>query len=413
MKKGLFICAILMSAMFLSCGSGSDEKDYLDYLLVKFKGDEKWSLLNAKGEVLQRDKLASSREPSMVSSGIFVADGGYYNVDDIATPIFDSKYICGTQFVNGQAVAVVEDESGNKFFELIDTKGEEIDLLSGEREITLYRHGYYSTYNDEGKRKICLIGNHMTGMSARGNVVLGPNRTGALFFGKDARGFTDRDNKTYRAYDNTDVEMWSTKDNLLNFNDCHKMGYLVKRTDDGHLVILDLDLKEIFSHPDAYVRSRIYGSDGYTDDIFFDDKVVYCPDAHAYKFGLMKIDGTVLFEPQFSKLVYLGDGIYLADYAGDGESEGIGYLINEKGEKIIEDKIDVLSTQAQVLRSLKPRLGKYFILYNENHEVIFVDGKGSRLELPAELSYAGCLGNNVCSVAESDGRSRNRFKIRD
>ena len=88
-------------------------------------------------------------------------------------------------------------------------------------------------------------------------------------------------------------------------------------------------------------------------------------------------------------------------------------MINEKGEKIIEDKIDVLSTQAQVLRSLKPRLGKYFILYNENHEVIFVDGKGSRLELPAELSYAGCLGNNVCSVAESDGRSRNRFKIRD
>ncbi len=71
------------------------------------------------------------------------------------------------------------------------------------------------------------------------------------------------------------------------------MDYLVKRTDDGHLVILDLDLKEIFSHLDAYVWERIYGSDGYTDDIFFEDKVVYCDNPNGPdRYGLMRIDGT-------------------------------------------------------------------------------------------------------------------------
>ena len=156
MKNGLFICSILMCAMCLSCSSGSDEKDYLDYLFVKFQGDENWSLMNAKGEVLQRDKLSSRCAPSIVNSCIFVADSGYYSVEDITTPIFDTNYICGTQLVNGQAVAVVEyksDEMGtSQYFHLINTKGEEIAHLLGEREITFYLQGYYRTYNDDGKR---------------------------------------------------------------------------------------------------------------------------------------------------------------------------------------------------------------------------------------------------------------------
>lgn len=89
--------------------------------------------------------------------------------------------------------------------------------------------------------------------------------------------------------------------------------------------------------------------------------------------------------------------------------DGIGYLINEKGQKIIEDKIDISATRVQVLHSLKKScLGKFFILYNENSEIIFVDSKGYRLELPIKLSHGDCLGNGV--YMEANLHYRTRFK---
>lgn len=60
-------------------------------MLVKFQGDENWSLMNEKGEVVKRNELESYATPSMVTDGIFIAERGYYKVNDLKNPAFTDK----------------------------------------------------------------------------------------------------------------------------------------------------------------------------------------------------------------------------------------------------------------------------------------------------------------------------------
>lgn len=381
LKALLFIC-LAIPAVFTSCDKKGNESS-LEYLLVKFEGDENWSLMNADGEVVKRNELESSRVPTMVTDGIFIADRGYYKVDDLKNPAFkDKEFVAGTEFSDGVAVAVNKSDR----FILIGTDGEEVDnciFLSANVYAKKPEHGFFYAKED-GEEIVASTKGILD--NPKGNVILGPDLTGALFYARNERGLKDYNNKTYRAYKGAfkKVEtVWETHDNLINFTTCSQMGYLIKRTEDGHAVFLDLDLKELFSHPDVYVSEHRYDS----DVAYLGDKVIYQDGPNSWSYGVMKTDGTVLLNPEYSKIIYLSDGIFIVQKAG----EDYGSMIRENGEPVIDEPIDVGGTEI-VVSSLKPKLGKYFILYNKDHEVMFVDSKGNKLELPGKLVHGGCLG---------------------
>lgn len=195
LKAFFFIC-LAMPTVFTSCDKKGKESS-LEYLLVKFDGDENWSLMNAKGEVVKRNELESSRIPTMVTDGIFIAERGYYKVDDLKNPAFkDKEFVAGTEFNDGVAVAVTKSDR----FILIDTDGEEVDystLLSANVYAKKPEHGFFYAKRD-GKEYVASTKGLMD--DPNGNVILGPDLTGALFYARNERGLKDYNNKTYRAY---------------------------------------------------------------------------------------------------------------------------------------------------------------------------------------------------------------------
>lgn len=389
-----------LPSLFSSCSKKADTS--LEYLLVRFDGDENWSLMNDKGEVVKRNELQSRSTPTMVTDGIFIAEHGYYKVDDLENPVFaDKKFVSGTEFSDGVAIAVSE-VGAESYFNVIDTEGETLNVVLAEKSATRPEYGFF--YTKKGRERI--VASIKGVFNPEGNVILGPNRTGALFYKKKENGLTDYNSQIYRAYEGAFPnveEVWETEDDLINFDRCHEMGYLVKRTEDGHAVFLDLDLKELFSHPDVYVNQQY--ATGYV--AYLGDKVIYNDRADAIgKYGVMKTDGTVLLAPEYSDIAYLSDGIFIARKA----TEEYAYMIRENGELVVDEPMDFGMTEI-VLRSLKPQLGKYFILYNKDNEVVFIDAKGNKLELPGKLSNGGCLGNE--HVEAEVGRHHGLYFIND
>lgn len=391
MKKIFFFCILLV--LFLTGCNSNSSKNSLDYLLVRFEGEENWSLLDAAGKVLARNELVSHRVPTMVKEEFFIADSGYYHVSNLKSPAFYSPaMISGTLFDNGAAIVVNKYEEGDKYFSVIDYKGnmnKEYDVFASE-SATTPTHGFCYTYDKQSGVKIVASMKGIT-ENPKGNVILGEGLTGTSYDKLDERGREIWGEQVFRAFrgDRLDYEIvWETEDNLLNFKECHKTGYLIKQSDDNHMVILDMNLNELFSHPDAYVNK--YNCKGVA---YLDNMVIYCNDEPSVygKYGLMTTDGTILLEPQFNKLIHLSDNIFLGDFAYDDEYEGMGFLINEKGEKISEEKIDLLSTR-QFARDNYIKLGKYFILSGQEKEngFLFIDSEGKRLELPAVVEYIGC-----------------------
>lgn len=403
------ILGLSLLTLLTGCNNRSKADGPLEYLLVKFDGDDNWSLLNDKGEVVKRNELQSRRTPTMVTDGIFIAERGYYKVDDLQTPIFaDKKLFSGTEFSDGMAI-VIKDLGESLHFDIINTKGEEASKygISADVFATKPEHGFF--YTRDGNKRIVMSVKGVT-ETPEGNVILGPNRTGALFYKQDENGNKLYDRKTYRAYEGAipqAEEIWETQDDLINFEECHEMGYLVKQTEDGHAVFLDLDLKELFSHPDAYVGKGHFSSGHALHNYiaYLGDKVIYCnSNLLTGQYGVMKTDGTVLLKPEFSKIAYLSDGIFLAKKSTDEYA----YMIRENGEAVTDEPINFDATEAGVLCELKPRLGKYFILFNKEHELVFIDAQGNKLELPGKLTY-GCLGNGR-AMAEAHRRSNYKFR---
>ncbi len=58
LQKSIYILFLAIPAFLTSCNKKRDNTS-LEYLLVKFQGDENWSLMNEKGEVVKRNELES------------------------------------------------------------------------------------------------------------------------------------------------------------------------------------------------------------------------------------------------------------------------------------------------------------------------------------------------------------------
>lgn len=85
----------------------------------------------------------------------------------------------------------------NDRFILIDTDGEEVDgiLLSADDYARKPEHGFFYAKN-HGKEVVSSIKGILD--NPNGNVILGPDLTGALFYKRDKRGFMNYSDKTYQ-----------------------------------------------------------------------------------------------------------------------------------------------------------------------------------------------------------------------
>ncbi len=129
MKKYKFILAAVAALALTACNSQADYPVDTQYLPVKLKGSQKWSIIKLEtGEVVARD--AFDNAPSAVVDDMFyVADSlgriDYYNIADVKKPINKEKYGSATYFNNDRAIV----SRPGSALTIIDRQGNEVAQL--------------------------------------------------------------------------------------------------------------------------------------------------------------------------------------------------------------------------------------------------------------------------------------------
>ncbi|MBQ7942227.1 MAG: hypothetical protein IJ328_07485 [Muribaculaceae bacterium] len=390
-----------------SCSNSHDSS--FEYLLVKFEGDKNWSLINSDGEVEKRNELISDYTPTLVKEGFFIADSGYYHVDNLKSPAFyDENVKTGTLFHNGTAIILTEYEDGERYFSFIGYDGERNGKGSLARhKVWHLAHDYFYTYDKEGEKVVASM--ESIAEDPKGNTILGPELTGTVFRN------TSTGELIYAAYEGRDdiaeEPVWETTDQLVNFENCWLDGYFIKRTEDGHLVVLDLELNELFSHPEAYTNEQVY------HEAYLGDKVIYRADPYNRLYGLMSTDGTVLMQPEYSELYHLGNNVFVVQRNNESEWAG-GYLTDEKGNSLTSTKISVSNTirLASIFKQCynnNANIGDFYVVSIKNDdgsdEWALIDSKGKRAPLPAKISRIGDARREPLYIR---GRIYNEFQKR-
>lgn len=406
--------AVLLLGLALSAVSCSNSHDSsFEYLLVKFEGDENWSLINSDGEVEKRNELVTHYAPTLVKEGFFIADSGYYHVDNLKSPAFYYENMkTGTLFNNGTAITVSEYEDGERYFNFIGYDGKTNDKGAMARhKVWQLAHGYFYTYDNKEKKIVASVKSITE--NPRGTTILGPELTGTVFRDKST------DELIYAAYKGPkeigEEPVWETTDQLVNFENCWLDGYFIKRTKDGHLAVLDRELNELFSNPQTYIYRL--SDERYCQEAYLGDKVIFCADPYTSVYGLMATDGTVLMQPDYSELYHLGDNVFAAQRNGESKYKG-GYLTDEKGNPLASTKISVGSTirQATVFKqhyNNDASLGDLYIvsIINEDgsDEWALINSKGERAPLPAKILQ---IGNTDTEPLYIRGRIKYEFQKR-
>lgn len=411
-RKSVTVTILLATLSAVSCTNNNESS--LEYLLVKFEGDDNWSLINSDGEVEKRNELATHRAPTLVREGFFIADSGYYHVDNLKSPAFYDEHMkTGTLFYDGTAITVNEYEGGERYFNFIGYDGKTNDKGAyGYHKASRPAHGYFYTYNSDEKKIVSSV--KTITENPRGNTILGPELTGTIY--RD----TYTDEIIYTAYKGPkeigEEPAWETTDQLVNFEKCWLDGYFIKRTDDGHLVVLDLELNELFSNPEAYIYRL--SDERVCYEAYLGDKVIFCADPYSPRYGLMATDGTVLMQADYSNICHLGDNVFAVQRYDENEYAG-GYLTDEKGTPLTSTKISVSST-TQLCDMFKhhydgdAKLGEYYLvsIINEDgsDELVLINSKGQKASMPAKISQIATPDTDPIFTS---GRIHYEFKKRE
>lgn len=378
----LFIAALAL------CSCGQKEKAH-EYLLVKFEGDNNWSLIDAKLNVVARDVLCSANEPSLIKEGIFIADSGYYSVNDLRAPIF-TEYASGTLFEDGKAIAV----TANGEFYAINKKGKICSpALDAHDRVWGFNGELFYTHDQERGKRVIGLASGSTMPNNKG-CIIAPDLIATRKQTKEGNRYT-----CYKTSSNGKAaEKWSTNKNILNIEQCYEMGYIVERTTNGRIKVFDLAMNELFSNDSAFIDAGHYTTwNKELHDICFNDRVIFRNREGAM--GVMKRDGTTLIQPVFSKIIHMGKNVYLVTDA-DGT-----YLMKENGIIILDNRI------VATMPCPTPMLGNHYVVKCRSkkggHEFVFVTAEGEIAYLPARVTE---IGNRRI---EADAKNRiNCFKKR-
>lgn len=340
--------------MAVSCSSSNEEesqfiKNY-DYLPVKLKGSDMWSIIRVKtGEVVLKDEFENC--PSKVCDDVFFVENkkgtfDYYNVNDPNTPLNNTSYYMASDYA--PIMPVVKPGKG---ISLINDKFEEIATLDKSiRECGRFVDGYTWFTDASGKTGF---------MDSEGNIVVKAQYDAmeSCEYGIAVCVKTGIDKNTFYVIDMKGNELYSFDTNKYDGCGFYRDGYLsVIR--DKKVIYLDEKGKKAFdvceleaSDPQLLYEFRLYH--GTTP--FFDSG----------KYGLMDKDGNIKVRAKYDFLSYTGDGLYT--FAKDIDESKFG-LVDKDGNIVLEDKYDRIDRlQTDVFLVLN---GDTYTLVNEKGEEI-------------------------------------------
>lgn len=349
-----FLLPALAGGLLWSCSGDSGQK----YIAAKIDGSDRYSIIDTKtGEAILKDEFKG--EVEVDGDLLWVANGDgidLLDINDIKTTLAESFREAADFRESDVTVAVREGEPVC----IIDRKGKEVAKLPANvTRACAFRDGLAS---------FC-VGDSVWGyMNRKGETVIKPQFTEAEDFNegyavvnrfsKDGCSVIDKSGKTVFAI------KYGKYDGIVS---AFHNGYLAA-AEGNRVVLLDKNGKAAVKH--SKMETPEYGLYGYAVD---DGRIIYCNDN---EWGLMTLDGETLIRPKYSRLDYIGDGLYAA------MSDRKVKVIDANGEDVFKEEYDdIICWQ-----------GTDNILLNDNGTLILADRKGKQV---GKLEFDKFSPNNI------------------
>ncbi len=296
--------SIIVSAMFASCGGNNAADSFfedVDLIPVTLSKDGKWSMINAKGEVVYEDEFKN--RPSMCYNGVFSVEEGegysIYKMGSKGPEVFgEAENLKYAGYMSEGLIPVtfpkkrisVLDKNGKQKFELAPVKGSEVVSCSDG-----FAEGLLSFRTEDSK---CGY------FDATGKVAIQPAYLSA---GKFSDGLAvvsqevgdSTDTKTeYIVINKKGETVFKIKDGY----DLHSMefnnGYLYAKNDDRAILI---DKKgEIVKFP-AKISNIVNWNSKYV--IFYNEEDSY---------GVANLEGEIIIRPKYEYIDFDSNDNFLA-----------------------------------------------------------------------------------------------------
>lgn len=317
-------CGTLSLLTLFSCGNSQKNFDQLDLIPVKTSKDGKWSMVNAKGEIVYDSEF--DKQPSAAKDGVFSAEDSkglftvYETTDKNPTPVENLEGLKGAGYMEDGLMPVVRPKSrievvnkkGEKKFELTPDKGHEIVKCAAG-----YSEGMLVVVNDEDKYGY---------YDEDGKLAIAPKYESAYNFSEglalvNAKGKDDSENK-YIVIDKKGETVFKIKPDMHPWGYGFQDGYLFCVSEDR---IIRYDKKgEEFKLP-----SKIEHISAWNDKyIIFSDE--------DYNYGIATIDGEILVRAKYKNLMFNGKNLLKLNkwtfFATKDNDDKEVLLINDEGE---------------------------------------------------------------------------------
>lgn len=320
----LAILAVALLPAIQSCRSDSSTSspsiiDDIDLIPVQLSKDGRWSMMNAKGEIVYEDEFKN--EPSLAINGLFsVEEGDGYSVYSIGgkTPklvgeLENLKYVGAMQdglmpvTFPEKRISLV-DKNGNIKFELNPVDGVEIIACD--------------PFFQEGMLRFKTAENKYGYINSNGEVVIKPVYDYAFNFSEGLAVVgheNDNDTSTRIIIDKKGTKVFELDSEFgLNSESSYHNGYMFAIRDDrwyridkkGNETKLPSKIEWIRDFNDSYI-------------------IFYSRDDSQY--GLASIDGEILIRPKYSTLMFGNNDILLAKKNDDDD---FFIQINADGKQI-------------------------------------------------------------------------------
>lgn len=291
-SSGTLALVCLLATTLTSCDyvnnfGNNDATNEFDFLAVKIAGQDNWSIVDVNtGNFLYENEFKN--KPSVIIDDRFFVQrdngDGYecFDVNDISKPLNNKSFAHVTYFQNGVALVNKKDEPVS----IINREGVLVKELDKIKSAFPFKNGFATIINED--KKVGFV-------NSEGNIVVTPKYDRAFPFSAD--GFA--------------VVEQRQNDTISNF------------------IIIDQEGQKLFS----------FSSEKYTPISGMVDGSM----------AVVKNDRVLYIDKEGNRVVtagkYLGNdrvyGMYdgISVFAGDNDKYG---LINEKGDKLIRDKYDLI-----------------------------------------------------------------------
>ncbi|MDE5801280.1 MAG: WG repeat-containing protein [Paramuribaculum sp.] len=352
--SSILASAAYATAMLLSsCGSSStsDYYDNVDLFAATTSKDGKWSMVNAKGEIVYDSEFKN--QPRAAYNGLFsVQEGDGYTVYQAGGK--DPQAVIGLEGLKsvgyledgllpvtfpGKRISIV-DANGKFKFELIPTKGGEIIRCNP---------GY-----QDGMLVYCTEDQKYGYVDKSGNYVIEPLYDEAYEFSEGVavvgKKKEESGDMAYSVIDKSGNEIFKIKDGYTLQRSMFEYGYIVAQKDD-RCFLFNKKGEEIKLNSKAYIVQK------------YNDKYIIFASSDV-EIGVMNFKNEIIIRPKYSEIQFGNGDFFIAKKdSKDKELVKIGTNGEESDERIDYEDMRPFGKFGYMARE-----GKTYVLLNDSFE---------------------------------------------